>query len=104
MSDSTPQLPDHVVSQINDLQAKIADPSTPTAHKTFLQKVLDLILKFLPSIIDLFHPSAGTTLPTGIPAATGPAAGPGAGVAASAGADADGKSGGQVDPGAAAGL
>src|ERR1700743_396759 len=93
MSEATSQLPgadgaavpEHVQAQVDDIKAKIADPATPVAHKTFLNEVLRLILKFLPAIIDLFHPTTGTTLPTGSGAGSGAASGSVAGPGASAG-------------------
>jgi hypothetical protein len=79
MSDTLPDLPGHVKEQIISVGTKIADPATPAAHKSFLMQVLDLILKFLPDIIDLFHPSTTATLALGVPAngtdASGPVAG-----------------------------
>ena len=79
MSDTFPDLPGHVKEQIISIGTKIADPATPPAHRSFLQQVLDLILKFLPDIIDLFHPSTGATLALGHAAngtaAPGPVAG-----------------------------
>jgi hypothetical protein len=104
MSDQFPELPEHAKAQIIALGTKIADPATPPAHKSFLKEVLDLILKFLPAIIDLFHPSTTATLALGGPAVPGPAPGQGAPVAAPTGPATADQIGGPVDTAAAASL
>ena len=104
MSDQFPDLPEHAKAQIVALGTKIADPATPAAHKSFLKEVLDLILKFLPAIIDLFHPSTSATLALGHAANGTAASGQSAPVVAPTGPATADQIDGPVDTAAAAVL
>lgn len=60
MTDIKKETPAEVEAQIDDIKAKIANPATPPAHRSFLNAILHVLLKFLPIVIEMFHLSTGT--------------------------------------------
>lgn len=59
--DISKETPAQVQGQIDDLNAKIADPSVKPAHKAFFVQLLHLLLKWLPVVIEIFHHTTNTT-------------------------------------------
>jgi len=48
---------------IDKAKALIADPATPSSHKSVLAIILGVVLKFLPVLIDIFHHATNSPAP-----------------------------------------
>lgn len=59
----TIEIPQPIKDHIASLEADATDLTNAPEHRSFLRELLNVLYKFLPVVISLFHKSGGTAIP-----------------------------------------